>query len=101
MGSSHRSGRRLLGPRRRSSSLSGTSALKEHLFGTTGARADAGDLLQGIFLPEDRKKLDNVSSSESVQALFILMAKVLCVILIVVFVVCPVIMIFDCSARRG
>lgn len=49
----------------------------ETLFGTTGARADAADLLQGIFLPGDQKKLDSISSVESVKALSILMAKVI------------------------
>lgn len=49
----------------------------ENLFGNTGPRVDAVDLLQGIFLPEDHKKLDATSSVESVQALSILMAKVI------------------------
>lgn len=47
----------------------------ESLFGTTGARADAADLFQGIFLPEDRRKLDAISSVESAKALSILMAN--------------------------
>lgn len=50
--------------------------LNETVFGTSGTRVDCRELLRGIFLPEDRKKLEKTSLVEGFHALTMLAAKV-------------------------
>lgn len=73
------------------------------MFNAEGQRANPVDLLQGIFLPEDRKRLSLYKSTECIRALAALTAKV--VIAIIIFM-CSIFLIMadyilSCRARLG